>query len=158
MKLLLHALLVIIGISTASSKEIVIRSFPIISSFPNPEHLIRQEFPKHEGKDVRIPYMICGVLTGEHLLKYVGTPTDLSKTPKLKVYLPNGGTAEVTIIREVTSGSVSQFESKIQFAGPGSNTMETTITTNDGEGILIRCDTGTESHPQLVLLQIKKES
>jgi hypothetical protein len=147
-----------IAMSSAFAGDIVIQSFAINSSFPNPEDLLKQEVPKYEGKDVRVPYMICGVLPQDQVLKFREPTSNRSKTAEAKVDLPNGGVAEVTVLTERTRDGLTQFDSKIQIRGPGSNTMETTITTYDGDGILIRCDAKGKDDPQLIFLQIKKES
>jgi hypothetical protein len=156
MKSLFYAILAIVSISSVLADDFVVESFSINSSFPNPEHLLEQEIPKNEGKDVRIPYMMCGVLTEEYVLKY-STPFEHSqKASKSKVALPNGGIAEVTITKEQTIEGVVQFDSNIRITGPGSNNAEMTITTYSGQGIIIRCDTNEKRDPQLILLQIKK--
>jgi hypothetical protein len=156
MKPAIHAILAILGMSSAFANEIVIRSFSINSSFPNREHILKQELPKHEGKDVRIPYMMCGVLTEKHVLKYADSSWKSQSISQSKITLPNEGFANVKIIKERTIEGITQFESNIRFIGPGLNNSDMTITTYDGDGILIRCDTNDKDDPQLFFLQIKK--
>lgn len=156
MKTLIHTILAIVSISSVLADDFVVRSFSINSSFPNQEELVKQELPKHEGKDVRIPYMMCGVLPEEHVLKYSTPFKHSQKSSKSKVTLPNGGVAEVTITKEQTIEGVVQFDSSIRFTGPGSDNCDMTITTYNGDGIVIRCDTDGKGDPQLILLQIKK--
>ena len=157
MKPLIYALLAILGISTALAKDIVVLSYSVNSSFPHRDELLKQEMPKHEGKDVRIPYMMCGVLNEKHFLKYVEAPVKSEGTSESTIKLPNGGLAEVTITREMTFEGVTQFESSIRFTGPGSQWSEMTVTTHNGDGLLIRSDTSDTHKPQLYVLQIKKD-
>lgn len=156
MKPLILILLAVISLSTAFSSEVVVRSFTLKASFPNPGHLLNQEMPKYEGKEVRIPYMLCGFLSPEQVLEYGEEVSGKPKPAENKVHLPNGGIAEVEIIKETAYEGSIQFDVKIQITGPGADNVEATLTTYDGDGILFRCDTNPPGKPQIIALQIQK--
>lgn len=159
MKIVIHAILVSLTVCSALADDITVQSFPVNTSLPFVKHLLDQPPAMYEGKKQTIPYMFCGVLNGEQIKDYCKTSEGSQSKATSKTKLPNGAICHVTLLSEKITGEVKQIKSAIEISGPRTETFRGELTTTSGEGVLIRCETGSEPKAaEIVVVKITKEN
>ena len=159
MKTVIHAILVSLSVCSALAEDITVQSFSIKASFPFVKHLLDQPPAMYEGKKQTIPYMLCGVFNEDQIKDYCKTSEGTQSKATSKTTLPNGAICHVTLLSEEITGEVKQIKSAIEISGPKTETFRSELTSTSGEGVLIRCDTGSDPKAaEIVVVKITKEN
>ncbi len=152
MKAALLVILAVMGVSSLRAEDVVIRAFPATKSLSYRGEILKQAILEKKNGH-HMPYMMAGVRPKEEVLKSGDLSKGLPQTGS-KITLPDGGIAQVTITRKELDEGVWQFDSKIDVTRPGAGDTQMTLTSYDGDGILICCQ--GNKRPEIVFIQISK--
>jgi len=154
MKPVIHAVIAILAVCSAHADNITVQSCPLKPSLPVAKFLLDNPPVAKDKKTVTMPYFFCGVLNEQDMKKYCKFP-DAQKATSTTI-LPNGASCHV---KSLSRGNDEELQVKIDIAHPKLGLTEIETSVYQGQGLLLRCQTGSNpKQGQVVVLKINKQN
>jgi len=154
MKPVIHAVFAILTVCSAHAGNITVQSCPLKSSLPIAKYLLADPPVTNDGKTVTMPYLFCGALNEQDIKKYCRFP-DAQKATSTTI-LPNGASCHVKILSRAADG---ELKVKIDITQPRAGLMEAETGVYQGQGLLLRCQTGTDpKKARIVVLKFNEKN
>jgi len=153
MKPIIHAAFAFLIVCTALADNITVQSCPLKSSLPIAKFLLDNPPVAKDKKTVTMPCFFCGVLNEQDMKKYCKFP-DAQKATSTTI-LPNGASCHVKSL----SRKSDELKIKIDIAHPKLGLTEIETSVYQGQGLLLRCQTGNNpKQGRVVVLKINKQN
>jgi len=154
MKPVIHAVLALLTLCSAHADNVTVQSCALKSSLPVTKYLLDQPPVASDGKTATIPYLFCGALNEQDIKKYCKFPDPRRATST--TILPNGATCHVKALSSPADG---ELKVKIKITQPKSGLTEAETSVHLGQGLLIRCQTGSDpKKARVFVLKINKQN